>query len=109
MTKTLLNTIKILIVSACLMASAAASAQDIQQHNPAMETDATLPAVVATSFNLRIKNAEGHILEVFSVTGQKVYTQRIDTQSKSIDLSGTLTRGYYIVKLGKFTRKIYLG
>ena len=109
MAKTLLNTIKVLLVSACLMMPVAVSAQDIQQHNPTIETDATQPSVVASSFNLRIKNAEGLILEVFSVTGQKVFTQKIESPSRSIDFSGTLQRGYYIVRLGKLTRKIYIG
>jgi len=88
------------------MAPITINAQDIQ-HTP-IESEATNQvSVVATDFNLRVKNADGLVLEVFSLTGQKVYSQKIEGSSKSIDLS-QLTRGYYIVRINKYTRKVYL-
>lgn len=97
--------IKVLLISVCLAFPAALNAQDI--HQTQIETEQNPITVTVTESNLRIKNAEGMILEIFSLTGEKVHTQKIEGSSKSIDISN-LQRGYYIVKIGKFTRKIYI-
>ena len=62
---------------------------------------------VTNGSTIQIKNAEGEILEVYSITGEKVYTQRIDSPSKSYELS-YLPKGFYLVKAGNVTRKVYL-
>ncbi|MCQ2212035.1 MAG: T9SS type A sorting domain-containing protein [Bacteroidaceae bacterium] len=54
-----------------------------------------------------IKNAENLVVEIFSLTGEKVYTAKIDSSSKQIELDN-LAKGYYIVKINKIARKIYL-
>lgn len=73
-----------------------------------IETEQTTISVTLSGTNLRVKNAESLVVEIFSLTGEKVYTQKIDSQSKSIDMS-SYQRGFYIVKIGsKYTRKIYL-
>lgn len=105
MVKSLHNTLKALLIVGCLAAPTAMVAQDIQ-HNP-IEMEQNPITVAVSESNLRVKNADGQVIEIFSLTGEKVYTQRIEGSSKSIDLSH-LQRGYYIVKIGKFTRKIYL-
>ena len=89
----------------CLSMPAMMVAQEAQQSPVEMEQNQT--AIVVSGSNLRVKNAEGMVLEIFSLTGEKVYTQRIEGSSKSFDLAN-LQRGYYIIKIGKFTRKIYL-
>jgi hypothetical protein len=62
---------------------------------------------VTNGSTVHIKNAEGELLEVYSITGEKVYTQRIDSPSKSYEFSN-LPKGFYLVKAGKVTRKVYL-
>lgn len=105
MVKSLHNTLKVLLLMVCLSMPIALMAQDIQQSQVEMEQNQI--SITVSGSNLRIKNADGLVVEVFSLTGEKVYTSRIEGASKTIDL-GQLQRGYYIVKIGKFTRKIYL-
>lgn len=100
------KTLKVLLLASWIMMPATIMAQDTQHTQ--IEQEINAPTITASGTNLRIKNAEGLVLEVFSLTGEKVYTLRIESTSKSIDLSH-LQRGYYIVKVGKHTtRKIYL-
>ena len=89
----------------CLSMPVSLMAQDVQQSQVEMEQNQI--SISLTGSSLRVKNAEGLVLEVFNLTGEKIYSQRIEGQSKSFEL-GQLQRGYYIVKVGKFTRKIYL-
>ncbi|MBR1668657.1 MAG: T9SS type A sorting domain-containing protein [Bacteroidaceae bacterium] len=105
MIKSLHNTVKVLLLMICLSMPVAMMAQDVQQSPVEMEQNPI--SISVSGSNLRVKNAEGLVVEVFSLTGEKVYTQRVEGVSKSFDL-GQLQRGYYIVKIGKFTRKIYL-
>lgn len=89
----------------CLSMPVSLMAQDVQQSQVEMEQNQI--SISLTGSSLRVKNAEGLVLEVFNLTGEKIYSQRIEGQAKSFEL-GQLQRGYYIVKVGKFTRKIYL-
>ena len=106
MRKSLHNILKVLLMIGCLSMPAAMMAQDVQQHN-AVEMEQNQISVTASGTNLRVKNADGLVIEIFSLTGEKVFTQRIEGSSKSIDLAN-LQRGYYIIKIGKYTRKVYL-
>lgn len=54
--------------------------------------------------NVRIQNAGGQIMEVYNVTGVRVLSFRIDSEDKSVNLS--LPKGIYLIKVGKFVRKI---
>jgi hypothetical protein len=106
MVKSLHSTLKVLLMMACLAAPATMVAQDVQQSQVEMEQNQV--TIVVSGFSLRVKNAEGQTLEIFSLTGEKVYgLQHIDSPSKAVNLS-QLRPGYYIVKIGKFTRKVYL-
>ncbi len=53
---------------------------------------------------LYITNAEDLTVEVYNVTGVKVLSQKIDSNEKTIDTN--LSRGCYIVKVGKVVRKV---
>ena len=79
--------------------------EEIAQNQPEMEQNQIM--VNANGTKLNVKNAEGMVMEIFNLVGDKVYTQRIESQSKTFDL-GQLPHGYYIVKIGKFSRKVYL-
>ena len=105
MVKSLHNTFKILLLMICLSMPAAMMAQDIQQSQVEMEQNQINISVSGSC--IRVKNADGLVMEVFNLTGEKVFTQRIEGASKAVEL-GQMQRGYYIVKIGKFTRKIYL-
>lgn len=105
MTKTIHNIACILLVATLALIPAKSMAQDVQK--PQIENEQTAISVTATESTLHVKNAERMVLEVFSITGEKVYTIRIDSSSKNIDLDN-LTKGCYIVRIGKYTRKVYL-
>lgn len=71
------------------------------------ELEMTPVTISVDGSTLHIKNAEGTTLEVYNLTGEKVYTQNIDSPSKSVELNN-LQHGVYIVKVGKVARKVYL-
>lgn len=52
--------------------------------------------------DLNVKHAAGKTLEIFSVTGSRIATYRIDTSDKTVKFN----RGCYIVKVGNIARKI---
>ena len=54
--------------------------------------------------NVHIVGAQGEVMEVFNLTGTKVATIRIDSGDKTIALN--LTKGCYLIKVGKVVRKI---
>ena len=108
MVKSLLHISKVLLLMACLSSVPAmmmAETEEMQDSQIEMEQNQFTISVSGSS--IRVKNADGQTLEIYSLTGEKVYTQVIDSASKSFELS-QLQRGYYIVKVGKFTRKVYL-
>lgn len=55
---------------------------------------------------LHIIGGAGQVLEIYNVAGVKLSTTKIDSQEKRVDLN--LTKGCYIVKVGKTVRKISL-
>ena len=54
--------------------------------------------------NVHIVGANGEVMEVFNLTGTKVATIRIDSNDKSFALN--LSKGCYLIKVGKIVRKI---
>lgn len=53
-----------------------------------------------------ISGAQGQTLEVISLTGRKLMTVRIDSPAQRIELN--VPKGCYILKIGKFVRKVSL-
>lgn len=53
---------------------------------------------------VKILNAKGHMLEVYSITGIRVKLARIENMTQTFDLN--LTKGCYIIKVGRTTRKL---
>ena len=108
MVKSVLKISKVLLLMVCLSsvpATMLAETEEIQ--NSQIEMEQNQITITVSGSTIRVKNAEGQVLEVYSITGEKVYTQNIDSASKAFEL-GQLQRGYYLVKIGKFTRKVYL-
>lgn len=54
--------------------------------------------------NVHIAGANGEVMEIFNLTGAKVSTIRIDSNDKTFALN--LTKGCYLIKVGKIVRKI---
>lgn len=54
--------------------------------------------------SVNVQNAAGQIVEVFSVTGKKIASEKIASADETFDFN--LSRGCYIVKVGKVVRKV---
>ena len=108
MIKSVLKISKVLLLMVCLSSVPTTMMAEVEEVvNNQIEQELNQVSISVSGSTLRVKNAEGLTLEVYGITGEKVYTQNIDSSSKAFELS-QLQRGYYIVKIGKFTRKIYL-
>lgn len=67
------------------------------------ETDEIRVSVVNGN-SIRVQNALGETMEIYNITGVKIASHKIDTPDKTINPG--LSRGCYIVKIGKTVRKI---
>lgn len=75
-----------------------------QTEGERIENELTATTITVRGTNIHIQHATGKVLEIFSLTGSKVATYKIDNDDKQIDLS--LRKGCYIIKLGQTVRKI---
>ena len=61
-------------------------------------------SIVYSSSILRVTGAEGEVKQVYNVAGVRVMSVKVEGADKSYELS--LPKGCYIVKVGKYVRKI---
>jgi len=61
-------------------------------------------SIIVNGGNVRVSGANGEVMEVFNLTGAKVATVRIDSNDKTFSLN--LSKGCYLIKVGKIVRKI---
>jgi hypothetical protein len=92
-----------IIAISMLLLGAVPSIAHMQMDEP---IEAELEAVTLTIQDNRahITNADGKTLEIYNLTGVRVARIRIDGNDKQITLS--LTRGCYIMKVDKVVRKV---
>jgi hypothetical protein len=107
MVKSLLKIPKALLLMMCLSLPATMMAETEEVLDSPIEMEQNQISIAVSGSTIRVKNADGLTIEFYSITGEKVYTQLVEGTSKVFDL-GKLQRGYYLVKIGNFTRKIYL-
>ena len=55
---------------------------------------------------IRVAGAIGETMRVYNVTGVEVMNMRVDSQDKRFHVN--LPKGFYIIKVGKVVRKVYL-
>ncbi|MBR1889233.1 MAG: T9SS type A sorting domain-containing protein [Alloprevotella sp.] len=65
-----------------------------------IETD---PIISVNGSNIRVQNGMGEVLEVYNITGLRVYSKKIEKADILISLK--LPKGCYILKVGKTVRK----
>lgn len=80
-------------------------AAEVEETAAAGMTTAEVSLVVRGN-TVQVMHAQGALLEVFDITGKCVVSMRIDSQDKTVHLA--LGKGYYIVRVGKVTRKVSL-
>lgn len=68
------------------------------------ESEMTATTMAVQGNRVHVSNGEGETLEIFNLTGVKVATVRIDSNDKTVTVN--LTRGCYIMKVGKIVRKV---
>lgn len=61
-------------------------------------------SIVYSSSILRVIGAEGEVMQVYNVAGVRVMSVKVEGADKRYELS--LPKGCYIVKVGKYVRKI---
>ncbi len=75
------------------------------EHENEAETEFQSISLSISGTRVSVSGAEGQVLEVYNLTGVKIATYRIDSDSKQLSLAG-LPGGYYILKVGSVVRKI---
>jgi hypothetical protein len=92
-----------IIALSMLLLGAVPSIAHMQMDEP---IEAEMEAVTLTiqDNKAHITNADGKTLEIYNLTGVRVARIRIDSNDKQIALN--LTRGCYIMKVGKVVRKV---
>ena len=85
----------------------AASAEVAEGPSEQMMTATQAEVNIALRGNqLRVTNANGLTVEVYNITGVKVFVHRVDGDDRTFTL--TAERGIYIVKVGKVVRRVTL-
>lgn len=103
--KTALFHIALALSACCGLASPARAAEPVMLPPIGLESAPNEGIIISVKDNqIRIQNAEGLHLEIYNVAGMKVASQRIETADKTV--TANLTRGIYIVKVGKVARRI---
>lgn len=74
-------------------------------HTQLQETAESVKLTVSGK-TVRVQHGRGQVLEVYSVTGAKVLSLRIETADQSVRLN--LNRGCYILKISDVARKVSL-
>lgn len=69
-----------------------------------IETPLSTISMQVSNNTVHINGANGKTMEIFNLTGVKVFSVKIDSADKSYALN--LPKGCYILKVGKFVRKI---
>ncbi len=95
----------LIIVSFTFAIPSVAMDDDIQKSE--IENEQHNVTITVYESTINVKNAAQMVLEIYNIAGIKVNTQRIDSQDKTIELSN-LSKGCYILKIGKIVRKVYL-
>lgn len=100
--KDMIKRLQILVLS--LLIAGAPIGLMAQMERDEVDTELSATSLTVNGSKLHISNADGETLEVYNLTGVKVFTIRIDGNDKSLTLN--LQRGCYILKVGKLVRKI---
>ncbi len=93
----------IMMLAAMFIAAPAKAEAEMNFDEP--ETEIPVATLVIEGSRVRVNGAEGEVLRVYSLTGIEVAKYPIEANDVQLNLS-KLSRGYYIIKVGKVVRKI---
>lgn len=99
---------KLLFLGVAILSGLTAFAHDIPTSNqqPEFALEATLsgPTLTLKGNNVHVQNGQGEVLEVFSLTGTKIASTKVESNDQQFSFN--LSRGIYIFKIGKVVRKV---
>ena len=95
---------KIFIILLTIAISFAPISMSAQTERDGIEMSVSGISLSIAGGNVHIIGAAGEVMEIFNLTGAKVATFRIDSNDKAFALN--LTKGCYLIKVGKIVRKI---
>lgn len=79
-----------------------------EQKTETIREDQPQVVLTVTDTTIRVQNATpGTTMEIYNILGVKVKSDRINSNDETISLS-SLSKGYYIIKLGTVVRKIVI-
>lgn len=82
-----------------------ALAQETRNGFAMEQSEKTEVKIIYTGDKVTIENLpKDDVLEVFNIMGAKIYSQRVNAGTNDYQLN--LPKGYYILKVGKTTKKI---
>ncbi len=90
-----------LITFLCTPTVVQASDIELQQDEQSIEEDITIKM---NGQWVTINGAQGNTLEVWSLTGRRVMTLKIESPAQRVELN--VPKGCYILKIGKVVRKV---
>lgn len=96
--------LKIILCSAALIVPVGSYANNGMVESEGISEVVETVKVTVKGRSVRVQNAQGSMLEVYSVTGAKLKSVCIETADQTVNLK--LSKGCYIVKVGNVARKI---
>ena len=94
----------LLLLFATALTTTALGADDFFDFDDIEEVETTSINISVTGNQVHVTGAAGMTLEVYNVAGVRVGTFKIDSDDKTLNLN--LTKGCYILKVGKVVRKV---
>lgn len=98
---------KILVILVLSIAVLPAMANEDTNNHQQIEQETQAISITYEGSTIYIKNAEGFEVTVYDITGKIVTNKvRITSQSYTLEIASQ-PKGYYIIKVGNVSRKVY--
>lgn len=98
---------KILFVLTLSIAAVPAMAMEDNNNHTQIEQENQTASITFDGTTVSVKNAEGHYLYIYDITGKIKESIKITSQSFTLSIAN-YQKGYYIVKVGNTSRKVYV-
>ena len=79
-------------------------AVSMEQPDDVIEDEMQSVSITIKEGNVKVTNAQGQKLEVFNLAGVRISSLALESEEASLKLN--LSRGCYILKVGKTVRKV---
>lgn len=79
-------------------------AMSMEQPDDVIEDEMQSVSITVKEGNVKVTNAQGQKLEIFNLAGVRITSVALESEEASLKLN--LSRGCYILKVGKTVRKV---